>query len=115
MRTELNELIQVIIDSISGVRAIGNKSVDLLQSRGINYYSKYSKLAEQIRNVCLNTSTIHEDILNELRPIETELNTFSRRGTLLTLQEENDIMGKLENTLKTTKARLDKIEGRISA
>ncbi|MGG0079353.1 hypothetical protein ABEX67_24970 [Bacillus wiedmannii] len=114
-RAELEKILQVITLSINEIRTIGTEGFRNIQSRGTNYPKKYSELAKQIRNICNETSTIYSDITEELRHIEVEINRFSRQEAPLSLDEENEILDKLNTILQNAKSKFDEIEGRLTA
>ncbi|AFQ19934.1 hypothetical protein P9Y62_21755 [Bacillus thuringiensis] len=114
-RSELEKILQVVTTSISEIRTIGSEKFRDMQARGTNYQSKYSELAKQIRDICNDTSTIHNDITEKLLLIEVELNGFSRQESALSLDEENEILAKLDKVLQTAKVKYDEIEGRLAS
>lgn len=105
----------MVTTSISEIRTIGSEKFRDIQARGTNYQSKYSELAKQIRDICNDTSTIHNDITEKLLLIEVELNGFSRQESALSLDEENEILAKLDKVLQTAKVKYDEIEGRLAS
>jgi hypothetical protein len=114
-KSELEKILQVVTTSISEIRTIGSEKFRDMQARGTNYQSKYSELAKQIRDICNDTSTIHSDITEKLLLIEVELNGFSRQESALSLDEENEILAKLDKVLQTAKVKFDEIEGRLAS
>jgi esterase/lipase len=114
-RSELEKILQVVTTSISEIRTIGSEKFRDMQARGTNYQSKYSELAKQIRDICNDTSTIHSDITEKILLIEVELNGFSRQESALSLDEENEILAKLDKVLQTEKVKFDEIEGRLAS